>query len=462
MRTPSLPDDEQVRAGLARIRSELQAPDGFPDAVLAEAVQVADRPISVDHVDRTDVDFVTLDPATSTDLDQAFAIDTVGDDLVLRYAIADVGWFVQPGGAIDTEAWHRGVTLYLPDGRAGLHPPALAEDAASLLPDGDRPAVVFSVRIASDGAVALDDVERSLIRSRAKLAYEHATAADLPAGFDDLAMRIEAAERVRGADRVDVPEQELRAVDGGYELRFRQRRDLERRNAAMSLAVNMAVADALFAAKTGLFRTMPAVDARAERRLRHTARAFGLSWPSKLALDRFEPSLDRDDPRTAAFQLAIRRASGRASYEPYRDGVVPWHAAVAATYCHSTAPLRRLADRFVVEAALAVAAGRPVPEYVESSFEALPEVMDRANARAAQAGRAALDLAEALVLTGREGEIFDAVVTDEDDRGARIQVCEPAIMARVDARRVDPGDEIRVKLVGADPTSRSVEFERVG
>jgi exoribonuclease R len=186
-----------------------------------------------------------------------------------------------------------------------------------------------------------------------------------------------------------------------------------------------------------------------------------LSWPSELALDRFEPSLDRDDPRTAAFQLAIRRASGRATYEPYRHGVVPWHAAVAATYCHSTAPLRRLADRFVVEAALAVAAGRPVPEHVESSFEALPEVMDRANARAAQADRAALDLAEALVLRGREGEIFDAVVTDEDDRGARIQVCEPAIMARVVARRVDPGDEIRVKLVGVDPTSRSIEFERV-
>jgi DNA-directed RNA polymerase subunit E'/Rpb7 len=73
-----------------------------------------------------------------------------------------------------------------------------------------------------------------------------------------------------------------------------------------------------------------------------------------------------------------------------------------------------------------------------------------------------LDLAEALVLAGREGELFDAVVTDEDDRGARIQVCDPAIVARVEARRVDPGDEIRVRLVRADPASRSIEFERVG
>ena len=462
MRTPSLPDDEAVRDGLDRLRAELDVPEGYPDAVLAEAAQAASRPMSDEHVDRTDVEFITLDPASSTDLDQAFTIDSAGDDLVVRYAIADVGWFVRPGGAIDHEAWRRGVTMYLPDGRAGLHPPALAEGAASLLPDGDRPAVVFSVRVASDGAVTLDDVERSRIRSRAKLAYATVTAEDLPAGFEEFSRRIEAAELARGADRIDMPEQELRRVDGGYELRFRPRRVVERRNAAMSLAVNMAVADALFAAKTGLFRTMPAVDARAEQRLRHTARAFGLSWPADVPLERFEPTLDREHPRTAAFQLAIRRASGRATYEPHRDGVVPWHAAVAATYCHATAPLRRLADRYVVEAALAVARHRQVPEHVERAFATLGEVMDRANARASQADRAALDLAEAIVLVGREGEVFDAVVTDTDDRGARIQVCDPAIMARVVAHRIEPGDEIRVRLVRAEPATRSIEFDRVG
>ena len=48
------------------------------------------------HVDRTDRPFVTLDPAGSTDLDQAFAIERAGADVVLHYAIADVGWFVDP------------------------------------------------------------------------------------------------------------------------------------------------------------------------------------------------------------------------------------------------------------------------------------------------------------------------------------------------------------------------------
>ena len=63
--------------------------------------------------------------AFATDLDQAFFIEADGGDLVLRYAIADIGWFVDEGGAIDAEAWRRGATLYLPDGKAGLYPPVL-------------------------------------------------------------------------------------------------------------------------------------------------------------------------------------------------------------------------------------------------------------------------------------------------------------------------------------------------
>ncbi len=51
-------------------------------------------------------------------------------------------------------------------------------------------------------------------------------------------------------------------------------------------------------------------------------------------------------------------------------------------------PLRRLADRYVVEAALAVANGRPVPEAVQAAFERLPDVMQKADALAGRsAGR---------------------------------------------------------------------------
>jgi exoribonuclease R len=449
--------------GFAALRADFDVPGEFPPDVLDAAERAAERPTDRGtHVDRTDVDFMTLDPASSTDLDQAFAVEEAGDDIVLRYAIADVGWFVRAGDPIDREAWRRAVTVYLPDGRASLHPPRLAEDAGSLLPDGPRPAVVFVVRVAGDGLVRLDGVERAIVRSRAKLAYASVAADDLPVAFPELSRRIVAAERARGADRINFPEQEVVRSDAGFTVRFRPRNEAEQQNAAMSLATNMAVADAMFAARTGLFRTMPGLDDRHVSRLRHTARAFNLDWPRDRSLTEFEQALPRDDPRTAAFQLAIRRAGGGASYEPYCEGSTPWHAAVAATYCHATAPLRRLADRYVIEAALAIASGEPVPEPAQAAFVELPEAMQRGASRSNRVERAAIDLAESIVLQGREGDVFDAVVTDEDDRGVRIQVCEPAIVARVAARRVDPGDDVKVKLISTDPNRREIEFERVG
>jgi ribosomal protein S1 len=36
------------------------------------------------------------------------------------------------------------------------------------------------------------------------------------------------------------------------------------------------------------------------------------------------------------------------------------------------------------------------------------------------------------------------------------------VVARVVARHVDPGDDIQVKLINADPAERRVDFERVG
>jgi exoribonuclease R len=451
-----------MTAGLDRIRRTLGIPDQFPTEVMAAAENATRTPLGAQHRDRTDRHFVTLDPATSMDLDQAFALERAGDEIVLHYAIADVGWFVRPGDRLDVEAFNRAVTVYLPDRRSTLYPTTLSEGAASLLPNLDRPAVVFTVRVATDGTPRLDGVERATVRSRAKLAYDSVTEPELPEGFAELHHRIVAAEQRRGATRFEFPEQEIdRDRDRHYALRFRPRLATEERNAALSLATNLAVADALHAASCGVFRVMPEVDEHRLGRLRNAARAFGLEWPPVITLAEFVRGLPHDDPRTSAFLLAVRRASGGASYEVYRDGRRPWHAAVAATYAHATAPLRRLQDRYVIEAALAVGNGQPVPDDIAGAFESLPKAMAGGEQRANRAERQALDLAEAVVLAGREGGILPAVVLDEGDWGVEFQIADPAVIGRVHAHRVDPGDEIRVRVVTVDVVAGEVQYERV-
>lgn len=450
--------DHALARGLAALRLKFQVPEDFPPEVLAAAEQAAKR-APTEHADRTALPFVTLDPATSTDLDQAFHIETAGTDILLHYAIADVAWFVEDGGVIDAEAWRRGTTLYLPDGKAGLYPRMLSEGAASLLPAGPRPAIIFTIRVAPDGGVQLDGAERAIIQSRAKLAYDRVTDADLPAGFSELAKRIHTAEARRGAVRVDPPEQQVEHVEGGgYALTFRPRLASEDNNAALSLACNLAVADALLAHQTGLFRVMAAPDDRAVSRLRHTARAFRLNWPHSMPLKEFERGLDAGDPKQAAFMLAIRRAGTGASYTPYAPGVTPWHAAMAATYAHATAPLRRLADRYVVRAALAITNGQDVPGPVTDAFPLLPPVMARADATAGRIERAVIDLAEAIMLQPHLDENFAAIVTDVTEKNVRVQLRDLPVVASAVIPGAAPGDKLELRLVTADTASGTIGF----
>ena len=74
--------------------------------------------------------------------------------------------------------------------------------------------------------------------------------------------------------------------------------------------------------------------------------------------------------------------------------------------------------------------------------------------------RAAIDLVEAVVLSGRVGEHFGAIVTDTDRESASIQLGDPAVRARVSTKQngVTPGDEVIVRLSAVDVPARRVEF----
>ncbi len=238
------------------------------------------------------------------------------------------------------------------------------------------------------------------------------------------------AEDARGAARVDPPDQEVeRQADGGLHLTFRLWLPSEKVNASLSLATNVAIAETLFAAGTGIFREMSPPDERAVATLRNTARGLGLAWPANATLAQFERTIDGETTAGATFQIAARRFAGGAHYRPYTAGVIPWHSALGATYTHATAPMRRLADRYVLEAALAVVNGERVSEACTSAFEKLPETMDTADAREGAIERAVIDLAEAVLLAGRENEVFSAVVAELDDaaRGSSCAISQSCL-----------------------------------
>ena len=455
--------------GFASIAKQFQLPGSFAPGVrlAAEesslAIRKNGRPLwEVDRRDATSIPLVTLDPATSTDLDQAFAIERDGDELVLKYALADVSAFVSAGGVIESEAWNRGVTIYGLSEKIPLYPKVISQNAASLLPDGPRPAILVSVAICPKGNVALRSIERVVCASRAKLAYDTVDLKSIPF-LEEFARRMWSDEVCRGAIRVEFPQQEIVCdplAPGGVRLVLRARNIAESVNATLSLAANMAIASLFLKSQAGLFRVMDEPTDRAVSQLRRTAHALGIDWPVNEILRDLQRRMDAKNMTHQRFLLEARRAGGRASYATYDSEKKPWHAAIAASYVHATAPMRRLADRYVLDLAYLLANGQSVPTVLTEKMRELPVVMGRGEGRASNVDRAVIDLLEAVSLQHRIGEILVAEVVDAE--AGIVQTIDSAIRSKAtQLHGVENGAKVRVRIDLADPAKRTVRLTAV-
>ena len=462
-------DDPELTASLAALRESLGVECAFPEAVEAEAAAAVGA-ARLPEADRTDVPFVTIDPPESRDLDQALHLERHGDGYRVLYAIADVGAFVEPGGALDREAHERGQTFYAPDRKAPLYPPELSEGAASLLPGETRPAVLWTMTLDDTGEGIEVEVTRARVRSREKLDYagvqrslDDGTAGESLQLLREVGLLRERREERLGGINLPLPEQTVEKRGDAYELRFRAPLPVEGWNAQISLMTGQAAAELMLEARLGVLRTLPKADRRAVERLRRTAAALGVEWDEGRSFADVIRGLVPAEPAHAAFlaeSTVLLRGSGYAAFDDEVPSQ-PAHAGVGAPYSHATAPLRRLVDRYVSEVCLAVSAGRDVPEWVHAALPALPETMERSNRRAQQFEAGVLSAVEAAVLEPHVGETFDAVVVElDEDGGGTIQLLDPAVTARC-AGDLPLGEAIRARLVLADVKQRHVRFERV-
>ena len=457
-----------LREGLRQLRDELGVPDDFPAEVI-EAAQAAAADVQLPVTDLTDVEFVTIDPAGSLDLDQALHLSRTDTGYLVRYAIADVAAFVEPGGVIDDECHERVETLYAPSRRTPLHPEALSENGASLLPDVVRPALVWQIELDADGAVGDATVARARVRSRRRYSYDEVQAlidggqaGDVLDLLKVIGQLREQAEVARGGVSLGVPEQEVTVAGGSWALVYRTNLPCEGWNAQLSLLTGMVAADMMLKAGVGILRTLPPAEDHAINRLRRTAQGLGISWPQKVSYPDFVRGLKASVPREAAMLNACTTLFRGAGYDSFTDGAPKEaeHAAIAAPYAHVTAPLRRLVDRYAGELCVALSAGEPVPAWVLDALDDLPSEMEDSARRAGKYERGIVDLVEAMVLAPHIGQSFNGVLidVDPDRRAGRLQVPDPAVEARVKGSRLKLGGEVTATLVAADLVKGSVDF----
>jgi exoribonuclease R len=455
----------ELVAGFEQIRRELDVPEQFDPKALAEARAAAARPPRTPH-DATDLEFVTIDPASSMDLDQAVFLQRVGPGYRVHYAIADVPDFVTQGSALDAETRRRALTLYSPDRKVPLHPEVLSEDAASLLPGRTRPALLWTMDLDAEGALRGADVHRALVRSRAKLSYEGVQdqidggVADENLGLlAEIGQLLQQQERQRGGVSLPGAEQEVRTDGRHYELVLREPLPVEGWNAQISLLTGRAAAQMMLDGGVGILRTMPDPAPQDIGRVRAVARSLDIDWPRGRSYADVIGELDPTVPAQAALRNAAPTLLRGAGYTAF-DGEVPaltTHSAVAAAYAHVTAPLRRLVDRWTLEICCCLCAGVPVPEQVRATMPQVPDLMAAGTKRARALDRANIDLVEAYVLMDRVGEEFDAVVLDSREDRSMVQLQDPPVIARTSGT-LPLGERARVRLQSVDVPGRDVSF----
>jgi ribonuclease R len=154
-------------------------PRVFPDAVLAEAREVArfDAEIAARRRDFRELPIVTIDGETARDFDDAVLVRR-GDDgsWELQVHIADVAQYVRPGTALDLEARLRGTSVYFPDRAIPMLPQELSTDICSLRPDEERLVLSCLMRIDAQGEILGYEVCEGVIRSARRITYTQVAA----------------------------------------------------------------------------------------------------------------------------------------------------------------------------------------------------------------------------------------------------------------------------------------------
>lgn len=466
------PTAAELVHGFKRIRAAMGLPEEFSKEVLGAAEKAARRDPREGglHRPRDDIEFITIDPPGSMDLDQAFHAMRDGEGFTVHYAIADPGWFMAPGDAVDLESRRRGQTLYAPDARVRLYPPVLSEGAASLLQGQVRPAVLWEMNLDDRAVPQSVEVTRALVASRQQLSYEQAQR-EIDSGNPRESLRLLAMigrlrqrrERQRGGIHVELPEQEVIGPPGEYRLAFSGPLPVEEWNAQISLMTGMAAARLMLDGGSGLLRTMPPPETESLEQLRRNARALHREWPKDLSYQEFLRTLSPSQPRDAALMNVAMRLFRLAGYVAF-DGHPPTdvnHHAIAASYSHVTAPLRRLADRFANEVALALCRGERPPAWASKALPEMPEIMKEAHRRDGELERRVVDFVETVVLQPFVGEEFDAVVVEAGKRSGTIQLTDQAVLGGCRSPGLELGAEVRVRLTEANPDKGSLHFDLV-
>ena len=487
MQMPRTSGKEELQGIAHRAMLERGLLPDFSQSALAEAASIT-RAAAAQVRDLRSLLWCSIDNDDSRDLDQLTVAESLPDGAAkVMVAIADVDALVRKGSPLDDHARANTTSVYTAARIFPMLPEKLSTDLTSLGEGEERVAVVMEFTVAADGSLGASDIYRATVFNRAKLAYNSVAAwleASAPAppklaavaGLDAqlrlqdrVAQCLRRVRQTHGALRLETIE--VHAVFEGSTIA-----DLvpDQKNRAKELIEDFMIAANGVTARYLDRRGMPSLR-RVLRVPKHWDRIVTLAAeagealpaaPDAAALDAFLAKRRQADPdRFPDLSLAVVKLLGSGEYAveaPGEKSVGQFGLAVK-DYTHSTAPNRRLPDLVAQRLLKAAVGGTPAP-YSMAELTALAAHCTEQEDNAAKVERQVAKSAAALLLEGRTGAQFDAIVTGVSDKGTWARITAPAAEGRIvrGFAGLQIGERVRVELVRTDVARGFIDFAAVG
>ena len=440
--------------------------------VSSEVQNLQDKISEEDLVARDDmrqIPFVTIDPATAKDHDDAVFCAKLGDGKFrLMVAIADVSHYVLLGTQLDSEAQNKGTSIYLIEDVIPMLPERLSNEICSLKSEKDRLALVCNMTVNSDGTVIDYEFKNAVINSKVSLSYdaveEKIDSRELsPAVNSSLHCLFEVhhcllkARSERGTLEVDLPESVLNVDESGAVG------SIGKTNRVLShslieeamLAANVCAAEMIDKHYYGnaMFRVHDEPTRRDIEELNGILDDFGVGLPvdrkTKISdYDKISSNLVQQGDIFYALQTHILRSLSTAVYS---TTCRPHFALSYPKYTHFTSPIRRYPD-IIVHRLIKNILRSSKKSTVSSKLVHLATQCSYLERRADACVRESEKWLKAEFMKYRVDEIFDGIIVDIRSFGVFVQLDEPHVSGMIPAYKLGVEyfyyDKVRRQLIG--------------
>ena len=482
-------------------------PHVFASETLEEGALAAKLPLAEDRrEDLRHLPIIAIDPSDARDHDDAIWAEPDGEGgFRAVVAIADVSFYVRPGGSLDREARKRGNSVYFPDRVVPMLPEVLSADVCSLRAGESRAAMACHMTISASGKVTSWRFSRVIVQIQEVIAYEEAQrridageAADNLTNLWSAWRALEKARDDRDPLALELPERRVVLDSHGKiaEIALRERLDAHRVVEDFMIAANVAAAKAL---EEKVSPVVYRIHEPPSREKLVALKDYLSTFDRKLALGQvITPGLFNrmlkdvaDESEKALIMEAVLRSQTQAYYGPRNAG----HFGLAlGSYAHFTSPIRRYAD-LLVHRALVDAYGleQPAPNGAipplsrlsdrdRADLSRVSEAISVAERRAMEAERDTIDRYVAAWLSARVGEVFECRITGVQRFGLFATILSlggdglvpvsvlgaerffhdekaQVLEGEQTGTRYALGDRLRLRLAEANPLTGALKFE---